>query len=123
MPLDVELLNENKVDEMCTIMKGIHKYILNAVHSVCYEGEEGAVDEEFFQGMLFGGDQLIVCRSRAAQAARCSDDEAIDRLDGVTSVTEDWHAGLTLMRVWCLCDLLQYMNFLMLLLVHVGICL
>ena len=104
---------------MCTIMKGIHKYIPNAVHSVCYEGEEGAVDE-FFQGMLFGGDQLTVCRSRAAQAARCSDDEAIDRLDGTTLVTEDWHARLTLMRVSCLCDLLQYMNCLMLLL---GICL
>jgi len=47
---------------MCTIMKSIHKYIPNAVYSVWYEGEEGAVDE-FFQGMLFGGDQLTVCWS------------------------------------------------------------
>jgi len=28
---------------------------------VCYEGEEDAVDEEFFQGMLFGGDQHSEC--------------------------------------------------------------
>lgn len=114
MPLGVELLNENKVDEMSAIMKNIHKYIPKAVHSVLYEGEEGAIDEEFFQGMLFGGDQLTVCRSRGAQAARCNDDEAIDRLDGITPVAEDWHARLTLMRVWCLVSLI--MNFLMLLL-------
>ena len=101
MPLGVELLNENKVDEMCTIMKNIHRYIPKAVHSVSYEGEE-AVVEEFFQGVLFGGDQLTVCRSRGAQAARCNDDVAIERLEGLTPVTEDWHARLTLMRVRCL---------------------
>ena len=79
-------------------MKNLHKYIPKATHQVLYEGEE-AVVEEFFQGILFGGDQLTVCRSRGAQAAWCSDDIAVERLDGITPVTEDWHARLTLMRV------------------------
>ena len=99
MPLGVELFNENKVVEMCTIIKNIHKYVPKAAHSVSYEGEEAAVEEEFFQGVLFGGDQLTVCRARGAQAARCNDDIAIERLEGITPVTEDWHARLTLMRV------------------------
>ena len=73
---------------------------------VVHKGQEAAVEEEFFQGILFGGDQLTVYRSRGAQAARCNDDVAVERLDGVTPVTEDWHARLTLMRVWCLVDVL-----------------
>ena len=99
VPLGVQLLNENKLDEMCTIMKNIHKYIPKAYHQVVYKGEEAAVEEEFFQGILFGGDQLTVCRSRGAQAARCNDDVAVECLDGITPVAEDWHARLTLMRV------------------------
>ena len=42
---------------------------------------------------------MTVCRSRGAQAARCNDDVAVERLDGITPVAEDWHARLTLMRV------------------------
>ena len=87
------------MDEMCTIMKNLHRYIPKAVHPVLYEGEETTVAEEFYQAILFGGDQLTVCRNRGAQAARCNDDVAIERLDGITPVTEDWHARLTLMRV------------------------
>ena len=36
--------------------------------------------------------------------SRCSSspDIAVEHLDGVTPVTEDWDARLTLMRVWCL---------------------
>ena len=35
---------------MCTIMKNLYKYIPKVTHQVLYEGEETAVDEEFFQG-------------------------------------------------------------------------
>ena len=35
---------------MCTIMKNLYKYIPKATNQVLYEGEEAAVDEEFFQG-------------------------------------------------------------------------
>ena len=82
---------------MCTIMKNIHKYIPKPYQQVVYEGEKAAVEEEFFQGILFGGDQLTVCQCRGAQAAWCNDDVAVEHLDGITPVTEDWHAKLTLM--------------------------
>ena len=72
----------------------------------CTQRTGGCCGRGVLQGILFGGDQLTVCRSRGAQAARCNDDVAVERLDGVTPVTEDWYARLTLMRVWCLVDVL-----------------
>ena len=68
MPLGVEHLNENKVDEMCTIMKNILSYIPKAVHLVLYEEKEAV--EEFFQGVLFGGDQLTVCWSQRVKVLK-----------------------------------------------------
>ena len=32
VPLGVQLLNENKVDEMCAIMKNMHEYVPKAAH-------------------------------------------------------------------------------------------
>ena len=84
---------------MCTIMHNMHKYVPQATHQVVYQGEDLPVDEDFYHRILFGGDQLTVCRSRGAQSARSHDDSSIGRLEGLTAVVEDWHARLTLMRV------------------------
>ena len=100
---------------MCTIMKNLHKYVPKAAHQVVQLGENAAVSEEFFHEILFGGDQLTVCRSRAAQSARCNDDVPIERLEGLIPVVEDWHARLTLMRVCCI-------NLHMLNIIHVLRC-
>jgi len=70
-----------------------------ATYQVDYQGEDSQVNEDFYHTILFGGDQLTACRSRAAQAARSNDDTAVGRLEGLTVVVEDWHARLTLMRV------------------------
>ena len=108
MPLGIHLLNENKVDEMCMIMKSLHKYVPKATHQITYQ-DNSPISEEFFHGVLFGGDQLTVCRSRAAQAARCNDDNPVERLEGLIPVVEDWHARLTLMRVGYI--MLHVLNF------------
>ena len=86
------------MDEMCTIMNNIHQYVPKAMHRVVHQGENEAIGEEFYHGILFGGDQLTVCRSRCAQSARCNDDNPIGRLEGLIPVT-GWHTRLTLMRV------------------------
>ena len=84
---------------MCSIMHNMHKYVPQATHQVVHQGEDLPVDEDFYHGILFGGDQVTVCRSRGAQSARSHDDSPIGRLEGLTAVVEDWHARLTVMRV------------------------
>ena len=78
MPLGVQLLNENKVNEMCATMKNMHKYVPKTTHQVAYQGESAVFNEEYFHGILFGGYQLTVCQSRGAQAARCNDDNTVE---------------------------------------------
>ncbi len=56
-------------------------------------------DDTRFSEILFGGDQLTAARIRGAQALRQSEDSAVDRLQGLISVTEDWHERMTLMKV------------------------
>lgn len=90
---------KNKVDEIRSIMKNLHKYVPTATHQVTYQGDNTPIIEEFFHGVLFGGDQLTVCQSKAAQAACCNDDNPVEQLEGLIPVFEDWHARLTLMRV------------------------
>lgn len=101
MPLGVQLLNENKTDEMCSIMKNLHKYVPVKKYQKTYQlsDEDFVCHEECYHRILFGGDQLTVCRSRGAKSARCNDDQPVERLDGLQPVVEDWHARMTLMRV------------------------
>ena len=104
MPLGIHLLNENKVDEMCMIMKSLHKYVPKATHQIT--NQDNTPISVIF---LFGGDQLTACKSRAAQTARCNDDNPVERLEGLIPVVEDWHARLTLTRVGCI--MLHVLNF------------
>ena len=108
VPLGIHLLNENKVDEMCMIMNSLHKYVPKATHQITNQ-DNRPISEEFFHEVLFGGDQLTACRSRAAQTARCNDDNPVERLEGLIPVVEDWHARLTLTRVGCI--MLHVLNF------------
>ena len=101
MPLGVLFHNENKTDEMCIIMKHLHKYVPSKPHKVTYHlpGEDFVCEETFCHRILLGGDQLTVCRCRGAQLIRQHDDAAEERYAGLIPVIEDWHARLTLMRV------------------------
>ena len=100
VPLGVQLCNENKTDEMCSIMKVLQNYVPKQQYSVTYHlAEEFVTKEECYHHILFGGDQLTVCRARGAQSARFHDDESEERFEGLIPVTEDWHARMTLMRV------------------------
>ena len=69
VPLDVQLHNENKMDEMCAIMNNIHKYVSKATHEVTCQGESMVINEDFFHGIIFHGNQLTICQSRDAKVA------------------------------------------------------
>ena len=53
---------------------------------------------EFFK-ILLGGDQLTVARVRGTQALRQTEDTAVNRLQGLIPVIEDWHARMALVKV------------------------
>lgn len=101
VPLGVLFHDENKTVEMCSIMQHLHKYVPKKSQTITYHlpDEDFVCREEFHHRILFGGDQLTVCRSRSAQSARCHDDLPEERFDGFIPVTEDWHAQQTLMKV------------------------
>ena len=48
---------------------------------------------------VVGGDQLTASRIRGTQAQRRLQDKAVDRLEGVIPVVEDWQARMALMKV------------------------
>lgn len=84
-------------------MQNLHKYVPTKLHQKTYHlhDKDMVCDEGHNHKILFGGDQLTVCRSRGAQATRSNDDSTLhaSRLDGLVPVTEDWHARMTLLRV------------------------
>ena len=61
--------------------------------------EDYVCNEQSYHCVLFGGDQLTVCRSSGAQSAHSDDDMAEERCDGLIPATEDWQARLTLMKI------------------------
>ena len=56
-------------------------------------------DNTRFFKILLGGDQLTAARVRGTQALRDTEDKAVDRLEGVVAVVEDWHTRMALMKV------------------------
>ena len=85
VPLGVMFYNENKTDEMCLTMKDLHKYVPTQTSQVTYHlpDEDFICSEQSYHRILFGGDQLTVCRSRGAQFARSLDDMPQERCDGL----------------------------------------
>lgn len=95
---------------MCKILDHLHTYVPQKRVEVVTSVPDGSVvthDDYQLGKILLGGDQLTVARIHGAQAARSSHETAIDRLEGVEAVIEDWHARQVLMQVSvvtvCLC--------------------
>lgn len=100
--MGVQLLNENKLDEMGQIMEKIHTYVPTAAAEGTHtlpSGHQVSFDDSKFHEILFGGDQLTVARARGAQVLRSTHDKAVSRLTGLVPVIEDWHARMTMMKV------------------------
>ena len=102
MPLGVQLLNENKIDEMAKIMENLQTYVPMKKQTgtmLLPNGSTLEFDDSKTFTLLFGGDQLTVARARAAAALRSNHETVCDWLEGWQLVVEDWHARLTLMKV------------------------
>lgn len=100
--MGVLLHNENKLDEMSKILGHFMKFVpmlpKEGELSLPNGGKLSFDDTEFFK-LLFGGDQLTAVRMRGTQALRVTQDRAVDRLQGLIPVAEDWHTRMALVDV------------------------
>ena len=102
VPLGVMMKNENKLDEMCTIMEELHVYVPSAPTTSRIHLESGETLEHRdakLHPILFVGDQVTVARARGAQAIRASHDSNADRLMGLIPAVADWHTRVILLEV------------------------
>lgn len=103
VPLGVQLLNENKLDEMAKILEQFHTRYVPTNPSqetlTLGDGTTRSIDRTEFHKLLMGGDQLTVARVRGTTALRMTHDTHLERLGGVVPVVEDWHGRLTFMKV------------------------
>ena len=102
IPLGVQLHNENKLDEMGKILEHFMTLVPTLPadgHKVLPNGSILEFDNTQFSQVLIGGDQLTSARIRGTQANRVTQDMAIDRLQGLLAVTEDWHSRMALIKV------------------------
>ena len=97
--LGVQLYDENKLDEMSKILE----HFMTLVPTLPADGHKvlpnGSILEFDDTQFLIGGDQLTSARIRGTQANRETQDMAIDRLEGLLAVTEDWHSRMALIKV------------------------
>ena len=91
-PLGVLLCNENKLDEMGTILTEYMKLVPSVEATLKLNlpiGGEISLDDTHFHNILFGGDQLTVTRIRGTQNMRSTEYRRVDRFEGITPVVED----------------------------------
>ena len=100
--MGVLLYSENKLDEMSKILEHFMQFVATVPKEgrvLLPNGSFLDYDNTRFFRILVGGDQLTAARIRGTQAQRHLQDKAVDRLEGVIPVVEDWHARMALMKV------------------------
>jgi len=91
----VTLKNEANLGDMCHILNDLSKYVSSAVSN----DPEGGSRVRIVQ-LLFFGDQLTLERARGAMVLRFLHENAINRLKGFVPAIANWHARMTLVKVW-----------------------
>ena len=101
MPLGVQLHNESKLNEMAKILLGLNKYVpvYTTEKSIEINGDVYTQPATELSPRLLFGDQLTSAHVRGAIALRCFHKTTLDRLEGYTPITSDWHARLCLVTV------------------------
>lgn len=78
--------NENKTEEMISIMEELHQYVPDASTSN-------------FTQVPFAGDQLTAARAREALAIRINSKNSAASLRGLVPFSVDWHAKVNYISV------------------------
>lgn len=95
--------NENKVDEMVSILDELHQYVPSTQETmevfVPTESDSDVIEVDNFHQILLGGDQLTAVRALSAQAVRQNSESGHTKLQGFEPTVEDWHAKMCFMEV------------------------
>ena len=98
----MQLLNQNKLDEMCQIIDKLRQYVPKTsrqVTTTLSSGETYTFKESDMCEIIVGEDQLTCAQARESAAIRFSHHKNEDQLKGIILVAEDWHTRLTLLKV------------------------
>ena len=90
---------------MSKIMEVLHKYVPTHASEgqlTLPNGSQVPYDGTSFFETLLGGDQLTVTRVSGVQNLRISHETALEQLEGLIPVVEDWHTRVILLEV-CMC--------------------
>ena len=88
---------------MCTILDKLHEYIPKQCETekvLLENGVEMEYNNYKFCHLILAGDQLTSARIRGAQALRSHGDNSLEKLNGLVPATMDWHARVTLLKVF-----------------------
>ncbi len=83
-------------------MEALHKYVPTHASEgqlTLPNGSTLPYDNTTFFEILMGGDQLTVTRVAGVQSLHVGHETAVDRLEGLVTVVEDWHARVILLEV------------------------
>lgn len=88
--------NPNTGEEFGLVVDDFHHILLGMftrefIVSLCTHG--------YICYMFSGGDQLTTARARGSKRTCANGLRGVDRLEGITPVTEDWHAKVCLLHV------------------------
>ena len=121
IPIGVQLQNENKLDEMSIILEKFMDLVptlSKTTTKVLPNGEELEMDDTKFFQLLITGDLLTAFTAMGTQTLRKTEKEAVDRLEGLIPVSDNWHARMALMKVIIVHNSLQIILLLLLLIVY-----
>ena len=102
IPIGVYLNNENKLNEMAIILQSLMSMVPTLHNEECVplsDGNTVTVDKTSFHKVLLGGDQLTAARVRGTKSLKQIETRAVDRLQGLIPVVEDWHARMAFVTV------------------------
>ena len=88
---------------MCKILEELSKYVPAREYqgtTMLPDGTTFTSNDVTYHEVLIGGDQLTCARVRGAQSVRANHETTTDRLAAFTPVVEDWHAKMTLLKVY-----------------------
>ena len=103
IPLGVLLKNENKQEDMISILEHLTQYVpYTTKEDLLYDeiaNEMVPLVQHEFHKIIVGGDQLTVERIRGCQKNRSNANEAIQTFKCFCSAVEDWHSEVALLKV------------------------
>ena len=94
--------NENKQDDMISIMEHLLKYVpaVTVDDSIVDPETDGVIiSSQKLHPILFGGERLTAERICGCRRTRSNATNTADQLQGLVPVIEGWHSKIALLKV------------------------